>query len=206
MAVELHAWIPGRSVVGQSPKTMIVCRFGKVVLRSCLRSALAITLLLWPNTARAHAGPPFPFLMDQKIDPYVISVWTDPDVGTGTFFVIVNAPASGAVPNDLRVQVGVQPASGRLPETFYSSAREDLSGQIQYKALVQFDAQELWRVRIRLQSTLGSGEVMATVESTPPGYGSWDMLVYLLPFVAVGVLWFLAVMRRRSVKRKPLQT
>ena len=185
---------------------MIVCRYGKVVLRSCPRSALAIALLLLPNTARAHAGPPFPLLVDQKIDSYVISVWTDPDVGTGTFFVIVNAPANGAVPNDLKVQVGVQPASGRLAETFYSSAREDLSGQIQYKALVHFDAPELWRVRIRLQSTLGSGEVIATVESTPPGYGRWDMLVYLLPFVAVGVLWFLAVMRRRSVRRKPAQT
>lgn len=186
--------------------TMIVCRYSEVVLRSGLRFALGIALLLLPNTASAHAGPPFPLLVDQKIDPYLISVWTDPDVGTGTFFVIVNAPAGSAVPNDLRVQVGVQPANGRLPETFYPTEREDLSGQIQYKALVQFDAQELWHVRIRLQSTQGSGEATATVESTTPGYGRWDMLVYLLPFLAVGVLWCLAVVRRRSVRRKPEQT
>jgi hypothetical protein len=39
---------------------------------------------------------------------------------------------------------------------------------------------------------------MATVEATPPGYGRWDLLVYVLPFLAVAVLWLLAVLRKRS--------
>lgn len=182
---------------------MIVCRYSGTIFRSRSCFALAVALLLLPNTASAHAGPPFPLLVDRKIDSYVISVWTDPDVGTGTFFVIVNPPVGGLIPDDLSVQVGVQPVSGRLAEVVYPGEREDLRGQIQYKALVQFDAQELWRVRVRLQSARGSGEAIATVESTPPGYGRWDMLVYLLPFLAVGVLWFLAVVRRRSGGRKP---
>lgn len=155
-------------------------------------------LLLLPVVARAHAGPPFPLLMDQKKDPYVFSVWADPDVGTGTFFVIVTSTTDQAIPNDLQLQVGVQPVSGRLGETFYSGERENVSGQLQYKALVQFDAQEAWHVRIRWQSTQGSGEFATSVEATPPGYGRWEMVLYLLPFLAVGILWLLAVVKRRS--------
>jgi hypothetical protein len=129
------------------------------------------------------------------VDPYVISVWTDPDVGTALFYVIVNTP-----PADLQVQIGVQPASGRLAEVFYTGEREDLQGQTQYRAQVHFDAQELWRVRIRLQSGQGSVETLATVEATPPGYGRWDLLIYLAPFVAVGVLWAIAMVRK--IKRR----
>ena len=61
---------------------------------------------------------------------------------------------------------------------------------------VHFDAQELWRVRIRLQSAQGTAETVATVEATPPGYGRWDLLLYLLPFLAVGVLWATAMIRK----------
>lgn len=160
--------------------------------------ALPFLLLAITPSASAHDGPPFPIIVDQQVGPCTISVWTDPDVGTGTFFVIVNGSAGAPIPDDLKVQIGVQPTTGRLAEAFYSAEREDLSGQVQYKALVQFDAQELWRVRVRLQSAQTSGEALATVEATPPGLGKWDLLVYLLPFLGLGLLWFVAIVRRRS--------
>jgi len=169
-------------------------------LQTCLRFVPLFLLLLIPSTIAAHDGPPFLIVVDQKVGPCVISVWTDPDVGTGTFFVVVNAPPGGEIPTDLKIQVAVQPTSGRLAEVTYPAERQYLHGQVQYKVLVQFDAQELWRVRVHLQSGQNSGEAMATVEATPPGYGRWDLLVYLLPFLAVGLLWFVAVMRRRSHK------
>ena len=154
---------------------------------------LLLVLLIAP-IASAHEGPPFPLFVDQKIDPYVVSLWSDPDVGDALFFVIVSAPAQ--LPPDLQVQIGVQPASGRLPETFYAGTRESVSGQVQYRALVHFDAEELWRVRVRLQSSEGTTETIATVEATPPGYGRWDLLLYLSPFLAVGVLWAVAMIRK----------
>jgi hypothetical protein len=144
----------------------------------------------------AHEGPPFPLFVDQKVDRYVVSLWTDPDVGDALFFVIVN----GQPPPDLQVQIGVQPASGRLPEAFYPAERESVSGQVQYRTLVHFDAEELWRVRVRLLSAAGNAETIASVEATPPGYGRWDLLVYLLPFLAVGVLWAIAMIRK--IKRR----
>ena len=151
-----------------------------------------VLLLLLAGTANAHEGPPFPLFVDQKVDRYIVSLWSDPDVGDALFFVIV----SGQPPPDMQVQIGVQPASGRLPEAFYAGERESVSGQVQYRALVHFDAEELWRVRVRLQSSEGNAETITTVEATPPGYGRWDLLVYLVPFLAVGVLWAIAMIRK----------
>ena len=156
-----------------------------------------VIFLLFARTASAHEGPPFPLFVDQKLDRYLVSVWTDPDVGTGLFFVIV----SGEVPADLRVQIGVQPVSGRLTEIFYTAQRENLQQQIQYKAEVHFDAEELWRVRVRLESAQGNAETVATVEVTPPGYGRWDLLLYLFPFLAVGALWAIALIRKIRRRR-----
>ena len=153
-------------------------------------------ILLYARGVSAHEGPPYPLFVDRQVDRYVVSVWTDPDVGTGLFFVILGGPQAAELPSDLRVQVGVQPANGRLPEVFYNATREDLQGQIQYRAEVQFDAQELWQVRVRLESAQGNSETVANVEVTPPGYGRWDLLVYVLPFVAVGMLWAIAMIRK----------
>src|SRR5688500_18701449 len=86
------------------------------------------------RVASAHEGPPYPLFVDRQVDRYVVSVWTDPDVGTGLFFVILGGAQAADLPSDLRVQIGVQPVSGRLPEVFYTASRENLQGQIQYRA------------------------------------------------------------------------
>lgn len=157
------------------------------------KSLLLLIILGCAGNASAHEGPPFPLFVDQKVNRYVVSVWTDPDVGTALFFVIVNDQA----PEDLRVQIGVQPVSGRVAEVFYPAERENVQGRVQYKSQVQFDAQELWRVRVQLRSAQsGNAETIATVEATPPGYGRWDLLIYLLPFLVVGLLWAVAVIRK----------
>lgn len=167
------------------------------MIRHCARYTFVVFFLL-ARTASAHEGPPFPLFVDQKVDRYLVSVWTDPDVGTAQFFVIIS---SQEIPADLRVQIGVQPVSGRLAETFYVAQRESLQQQIQYKAEVHLDAEELWRVRVRLESAQGNAETVATVEATPPGYGRWDLLLYLFPFLAIGILWGIALIRK--IRRRP---
>src|ERR1700752_1890023 len=160
--------------------------------------ALLFIVLVFARTTRAHEGPPFPLVMDQKVDRYTVSVWTDPDVGTALFFVIVNAQD---LPADLHVKIGVQPGSGRVAEVFYQAERENLQDRVQYKAQVQFDAQEFWRVRVQLQNGQSVAETIATVEATPPGYGRWDLLIYLSPFLAVGFLWTIAIIRKVKLRR-----
>ena len=169
------------------------------MLKASLRSLLLMAGLTFANGARvvAHEGPPYPILVDKTLGPCVVSVWADPDVGTGTFFFILEPTPGGRLPDDVRVELGVRPVSGRLPEAVYAAVREDQGGRVQFKAEVPFDAQELWRARVLLQSAQGGGEAAADVEVTPPGYGRWDLLIYLLPFVAVGALWLRALVRRR---------
>ncbi len=165
------------------------------------RYALPLVIILFfVKSVNAHEGPPFPLFVDRKVDPYVVSVWTDPDVGEALFFVIVNAPQLSP---DLRVQVGVQPVSGRVGETFYAAERENLQGQVQYRAQVHFDSQEFWNVRVRLVSAQGNAETLEVVEATPPGYGRWDLLIYLLPFLAIGTLWAIAMVRKTRQRTEP---
>lgn len=169
--------------------------------RVCGGFAVVLWLLL---PAQAHNGPPFPIIENQRVGPCIISLWTHPDVGAGTFFVLVDPLPGSKIPDDLKIGIGVQPESGRLPEVVYAANREDNRGQAEYKAIAEFDRDEFWRVRLVLQSSQGSGEMLSRVEATPPGFGRWDLLVYLLPFLAVAFLWFRGMTRTRN-RRKKLQ-
>jgi hypothetical protein len=163
------------------------------------RFAVVLGLLL---PVRAHNGPPFPIIENQKLGPCIVSLWTHPDVGTGTFFVLVDPLPGSKIPDELKIAIGVQPESGRLPEALYAATREDNRGQVEYKALAEFDRDEFWRVRLVLQSSQGSGEMLSMVEATPPGFGRWDLLLYLLPFLAVAFLWFRGMTRTRERRKK----
>lgn len=164
-----------------------------------MKKLLFLLLLLpaWP--AQAHQGPPFPVLVDQKVGPYVASVWTDPDIGTGTFFVVLDAPEGKTVPK-ARVRIAVQPVSRRLPEAVYEA---ELQTEGRYLAKVPFDKGGKWRTRVFIDSAGGGGELATEVEPTPDGIlGPWGSLVYLVPFLGVGFLWLKATLRRRSPAKR----
>jgi hypothetical protein len=158
---------------------------------------LLVLSLLLPTAAVAHNGPPFPIIENKKIGPCIVALWTHPDVGTGAFYVFVEPVTGGAIPNDLKIEIGVQPLTGRLPEVLYAAERVKSRGPVQYNAQAEFDRQELWRVRLVIQSSQGGGEATTQVEVTPPGFGRWDLLLYLLPFLLVAFLWFRGVSRVR---------
>jgi hypothetical protein len=170
---------------------------------TCLQSSLLATLLA--PSAAAHNGPPFPIITDQHVGPCIISLWTHPDIGTGTFFVMVDPVPGGTVPKDLKIQIGVQPVSGRTPEAVYSAWIESLRGQLEYKTEVQFDQQDFFKVRLILSSSAGNGEAFSQVEATPLGFGRWDLLLYLLPFLGVGFLWVNAIAKRRRLRKMQSQ-
>jgi hypothetical protein len=175
--------------------------------RTCVRGILVgVVVALWlmsPASASAHNGPPFPIIENQKVGPCIVALWTHPDVGTGAFYVFVEPALGGAIPNDLKIKIGVQPLTARLPETFYEAQRVKSRRQVQYNAQAAFDRQELWRVHLVVQSSQGDGEATTQVLVTPPGFGRWDLLFFLLPFLLVAFLWFRGisrVRRRRSAQ------
>jgi len=169
---------------------------------------IGLLVVLWlvvPTPALAHNGPPFPIIENRKVGPCIVALWTHPDVGTGAFYVFVEPVPGALVPDDLKIAIGVQPVTGRLPEKVYEAARVKAHGQVQYNAQAEFDRQELWRVRLVIQSSRGSGEATTQVEVTPPGFGRWDLLLFLLPFLLVAFLWFRGisrVRRRRSAQSR----
>jgi hypothetical protein len=152
--------------------------------------------------AWAHVGPPYPIMEDRKIGPLTVSVWSNPDVGTGSFFVVIDPPKGASVPSDMKVQVLVQPISGRLPEKSYEAWREKLRNRVEYKALVPFDKEETWRIRILLASTQVSGEIETNVPVTPTLLGRWSLLLFLLPFLGIAALWLRAASVRRKRRNK----
>ena len=168
------------------------------------RIGIVATLLIICGSipAWAHIGPPYPIMQDRKVGPFTVAVWSNPDVGTGSFFVIIDPPRGGAVPADMKVQVAVQPVSKRLPEKTYDAWREKLRNRIEFKAIVPFDKEETWHVRVMLASSAGGGEASTDVSVTPGLLGRWDLLLYALPFLGVGLLWFKAIATKRDNRRR----
>jgi hypothetical protein len=170
-------------------------------------TTLAMTALMLCSAmpAWAHIGPPYPILENRKIGSLTVDVWSNPDVGTGSFFVIIAPPGGGSVPSDMKVQVAVQPVSGRIPEKSYGAWREKLRDRVEFKTDVPFDKEETWKVRILLSSSLVSGETDTEVSVTPGLLGRWDLLLYLLPFLGIGFLWLKAVTTKRNRKKRAQQ-
>jgi hypothetical protein len=171
----------------------------------CSIRLMVVLLLALPMPAGAHNGPPFPIIENKKVGPCIVALWTHPDVGTGAFYVFVEPVPGGSIPDDLKVKIGVRPVTGRLRENFYDAERVKSHGQVQYNAQADFDRQELWTVHLVLQSSQGGGEATADVEVTPPGFGRWDLLFYLLPFLAVAFLWVLGVSRAKRRRKARLR-
>lgn len=169
-------------------------------LRRCL--AVTILLLCTSTFALAHIGPPYPIMENRKVGPLTIAVWSNPDVGNGSFFVIIDPPQGSTVPTDMKVEVAVQPVSGRLPEKAYGAWREKLIDRVEFKTVVPFDKEETWRIRVLISSSQVSGEADTDVEVTPALLGRWDLLLFLLPFLGVGFLWFKAVRTKLKRRRK----
>jgi hypothetical protein len=149
--------------------------------------------------AHAHEGPPFEILSNQTIGAYSVSVWSDPDIGTATFFVVLEPrPGEKYTPPD-SVQVFVRPVSGRLAEVGFTAESQRVRYGGRYYTEAYLDRGEMWSVRVRVVGGGDAGEVSTEVEATPDGtIGPIGLVLYLLPFLAVGFLWLKAHLRRRE--------
>ncbi|MGB6826820.1 MAG: hypothetical protein WBE41_02170 [Terracidiphilus sp.] len=166
--------------------------------------ALALFAVCLSVPAWAHIGPPYPIMQNRKVGPFNVEVWSNPDVGTGSFYVIIDPPkGSGlSVPADMKVQVAVQPLSKRLPVAVYSTWRDKLLDHVEFKTLVPFDKQEMWHVHITFASSTANGAADTDIPVTPTLLGRWNLLLFLLPFLGIGVLWFKAAFVKRTRRRR----
>ena len=153
--------------------------------------------------AHDHHAPPARIITDEQVGPWTISVWVQQHMDAGKFFVKVR-PSSGTtvptVPDDLKVEIGVQPANQNSPETFYPASRDSDEDE-QYTAEAPFDAEKSWQIRVRLESSRGVNETTTYIGASPPGSGQWQLLLYSLPFLSMGGLWLRVYRLRRGVQR-----
>lgn len=166
--------------------------------------ALVLCVLAMPVVCAAHAGPPFPILTDAPAGPYTISVWTDPDAtddGTpaGQFWVVLESldpTAPGAA--DTVVRVAIRALDRPADEMLATAAPVDGRLTRQF-ALLLMDHEGPYAVRVEVDGPLGRSEVASQVDATydlrPPPI---LLAVYLMPFVALGLLWIRLLHRRRT--------
>jgi hypothetical protein len=159
-------------------------------------------------TLAAHEGPPYPIVSDQISGAYSISVWTDPDTtddGTarGQFWVTI-APAAGkaAIPAGTVAVVSIRPLDRDGPSREGRAAPVGGGVGRQFGALVM-DHEGPFGVHVSVDGPSGPSEIDTQVSATydlrpSPGL----LVVYLLPFVAVGALWAKVLVHRRRTARR----
>lgn len=162
---------------------------------------IAVVALASASRIAAHEGPPFPILMDEPAGEHVVSVWADPDIGEATFYIIVEGPGGGPPDRAPHASMWVEPVSGRLDRVTYEAERQAQRNKLQFVAQPHFDRRDMWNVGFQLTGP-GSRPVELTtqVESTPPGFGPWDLAIYLFPFVLLGGFWAFAMLRRHRAR------
>jgi hypothetical protein len=167
--------------------------------------AVATCLTLTAAAAAAHDGPPFPIVSDQRTGAYVVSVWTDPDTTDdatpgGQFWVMLALHGqAGEVLAETRVSVTATPLE-RPGDPVRAEAPPVRNQSGTHFGAVVLDHEGRFRIQVEIDGPAGSavvdGEVDATYDLRPPPA---MLVLYLAPFVVVGILWAKLLLRRRSV-------
>ncbi len=158
-------------------------------------------LLVWlarPPLVFAHVGAPYPVLLEEAVGPYVASALADPDVGKGTFYILVTLPEGQPATSDIDVTVWIAPEDGHMAEAGYAAKREETRYGERFVAEVPFDAEGPWQIRLAIDGQAGSGDVSFPVRVTPSGMGWLATLACLVPFGLLGLLWLRGTMRQRA--------
>ncbi len=179
--------------------------------RPGVRWALAVGLalfwlageLLVAGVAQAHVGAPYPVLMEEPVGPYLVSVLADPDVGGGTFYILITLDGAPP-PEGTRADVWAEPEDGHLPAAAYPAERQETRYGERFVAEVPFDAEGPWRIRLVVEGPAGeegatlAGQASFSVRVTPAGTGWLATLACLVPFLLLAALWLRGVRRQRG--------
>jgi hypothetical protein len=137
-------------------------------------------------------------LLEEPVGPYLVSALADPDVGGGTFYVLVATPGGEVLPPDTVVKVAVAPEDGHAIEMVYVAQRDKTRYGERHVAEVPFDKEGPWMTRLEIEGPAGYGDISFLVEVTPPGVGWIATVACLLPFAILGLLWWRGMRRQRS--------
>jgi hypothetical protein len=168
-----------------------------------IRVILLLALLLLPEPAQAHGGPPIPVLYDEQLGPYTTTVWADPDVGTALFIIDVSlAPTPQPVDTSVYLQVqrldGAPARSDGVTYTASKHSRID-EGLERLTVLLPFEAEGYWQVDLTLDSAAGVATTQFSLEATPPGARWLELFLTFIPFGIIIIFLWLRLRKAQSM-------
>jgi hypothetical protein len=175
--------------------------FWESVCATALLGVLALTAQLG-----AHAGPPYPIVSSRIAGAYDIAIWTDPDAtddatAGGQFWIVLKPHGASGIPAGTRVTVGIRALD--RPARELTAAAAPVEGLVtrQFAAL-RMDHEGAYAVRVAVDGPLGPAQITSQVDATydlrpPPAL----FVIYLAPFVVLGLLWVKLLRRRRALAR-----
>lgn len=149
-----------------------------------------------------HHGVPSRVVANQRVGPYIASLWVEPELGDGAVYVMLH-PADGlAFTPPSAVRVALVPTSKRLGEVVYQAQAEPIraNGGERYVTHVMFDRPERWNLRVIVEGSAGGGQLVSQIESTSnASLGPLGVFLASAPFVLVAfVYWRSWLARRRT--------
>jgi hypothetical protein len=167
-----------------------------VAKRVLLATILALLIAL-PVPVSAHLGPAYQVLSEAAVGPYTVTVWADPDVGTGTL-LIETAIRDLPPPPGTEVIVTAWPADDPQATTETTAERQDEGSLAAYTARVAFDREGEWNVRVQFAGPAPPGQVEFPLQVTP-AYPEWFAYAgCFIPLIAICAMWIVGVRRQRQ--------
>ncbi|MFA6235863.1 MAG: hypothetical protein WC635_00940 [Bacteriovorax sp.] len=148
------------------------------------------------SLALAHDGPAYPILVDKTFGTNKLSVWADPDVGLGSFWLYLE----GENGQDFTLLIKASPVDqpAHLLTSFAKISKNE-PGKSVFIATLPFDREIMWNVEISLkQNNLEVASFKLPLEVTPPGPNKLEVAVYFIPFLLLGFLWIKVVVAKRK--------
>jgi hypothetical protein len=172
-----------------------------------LRLCLVIVIAVCRVVVSAHSGPPYPIIEDRVVGAYQVSLWADPDAtddqsAGGKFWVTLQAVRPGqAIPPDTRVDVSIRPLDRTGGERMTRAELVNRDPGRQFAALVM-DHEGPFAVHVTVDGALGPGALEAQADATYDLRPRPALIVlFLLPFVLVGIVWGKLLIKRRMHAR-----
>jgi hypothetical protein len=155
---------------------------------------ILLLLLLLALPSRAHVGAPYVVLLDEEVGRQKLTVWSDPDVGNGSFYLVAN---EGDPPP---ARLWVTPRDGHAGESGpYSTTGQVWARKNAQAAFIPFDREGDWVVRMEVEGSILKFPVLVT----PPGPGWLAWVLGLGPCLLLAGLWWWGA-RRAQTRRATL--
>jgi len=154
-----------------------------------------------------HHGVPSRVVANQRVGPYVASLWIEPEVGDGATYVILRAADGLPFTPPPMVRVAAAPASGRTAEMVEEAHLESVraGAEARYMTHLMFDRAERWTVRVIVEGAAGGGQLVTPVEATTnASMGLFGVSLASAPFLLVGFVYWRGSVARRRVRLPPI--